>query len=219
MRSDRLRAVIAAAFMLLLFCLFTLAVATVDVQPIGPNGSSVGLATLNGAFTRLVGTNSFWYHVSELLGIFMFLVPLCFAALGLYQLIRRRNPLKIDPDLLLLGVFYVVVIACYVAFDHFIINYRPVLIDGVLEPAYPSSHTMISLSVMGSAILQVRRRFPRTPLCRLVTPLLSAIMIITAMARALSGVHWLTDIVGGVLLAATLTLFYRAAICGIRKKR
>lgn len=219
MRTKRLRAAKAAVVMLLLFCVFTLAVATVDVQPIGPNGSSVGLATLNGAFARLVGTHPGWYTVTEWLSIAIILVPLCFAALGLRQLIRRRSPWKVDADILLLGVFYVAVIACYVAFDLFVINYRPVLIDGVLEPAYPSSHTMIFLCVMGSAILQVRRRFPRTPLCRLVTILLSAIMALTIVGRVLSGVHWLTDIVGGVLLAAALTLFYRAAICGIRRKR
>ncbi len=213
MRSNRLRAVIAAAFMMLLFCLFTLAVATVDVQPIGPNGSSVGLATLNGAFAHLVGTHPGWYTITEWLSIAIILVPLCYAALGLHQLLRRRSLWKVDSDILLLGVFYVVVIAFYVAFDLFVINYRPVLIDGVLEPAYPSSHTMIFLCVMGSAILQVRRRFPRTPLCRLVTILLSAIMVITIVGRVISGVHWLTDIVGGVLLAAALTLFYRAAIC------
>ena len=212
MRSNRLRAAAAATAMLLLTCVFTLAVATVDVRPIGPNGSSVGLAGINGAFAHLVGTNSFWYNVSERLGIFMFLVPLCFAALGLYQLIRRRHPLKIDSDLLLLGVFYVVVIAVYVTFDHFIINYRPVLIDGVLEPAFPSSHTMISLSVMGSAILQIRRRISRGTLQKALTLVLAITMVATAMARALSGVHWLTDIVGGVLMAATMTLFYRAAI-------
>ena len=211
MRTNRLRAAVSAAVMLLLFCVFTLVVATVDVQPIGPNGSSVGLAAINGAFARLIGTHPAWYTITEWLSIAIILVPLCFALLGLRQLIRRRSLLRVDSDILLLGVFYVLVVLCYVGFDHFVINYRPVLIDGVLEPAYPSSHTMIFLCVMGTAILQIRRRLARTPLCRILTVFLSAIMIITIVGRILSGVHWLTDIIGGVLLAATLTLFYYAA--------
>ena len=61
-----------------LFFLFTALVMTVDVQPIGPNGTTVGLASINGAFRDALGTtesyNELWRDVSAL-GACHFCIP------------------------------------------------------------------------------------------------------------------------------------------------
>ena len=41
--------------------------------------------------------------------------------------------------------------------------------------------------------------------------LCAVLMVVTVAGRVVSGVHWMTDIAGGVLLSASLMAFYRAA--------
>ena len=50
--------------LILLFIIVTMyiiLVKTVDVQAIGPNGSVVGFATINGWFHQMIGLNDTWY--------------------------------------------------------------------------------------------------------------------------------------------------------------
>ena len=204
---------ITATVLMLLFAAFTAAVATYDVQPIGPEGSSVGFASLNSRFAAAVGSSDFWYILTDWLSMIVLVIPVGFAALGLKQLIARKSLLKVDADILCLGVFYVVVLAFYVGFDQFVINYRPLLIEGVLEPSYPSSHTFIFLCVMGSTMLQLPRRLANRSLAAKLQLLCAAVVVLVIVGRVLSGVHWLTDIIGGLLLAAALLGYYYAAIC------
>ena len=128
------------------------------------------------------------------------------------QLIKRRSLLRVDSDLLLLGVYYVIVIACYLIFEMIPINYRPILIEGKLEASYPSSTTLLVLAVMPTLIFQVCRR-AKNPLIKKVTAVFaiafSALMVI---GRLISGVHWATDIVASVLLSAGLFMLYQSAV-------
>lgn len=68
--------------------------------------------------------------------------------MGATQLVRHRSLFAVDPDLLLLGVYYVLIAAAYLLFEAFPINYRPIPIDGVMEASYPSSTTLLVLSIM-----------------------------------------------------------------------
>lgn len=92
------------------FALWTWAVCRIGVQPIGPNGSRVGFGEMNHWFHQLTGVHMGLYTVTDWLG----LVPVCFVLgfglLGLVQLIRRRSLRKVDPDILLLGGFYILVL-------------------------------------------------------------------------------------------------------------
>ena len=206
-----------AAALLVGFCAWTAAVTVLDVQPIGPDGSAVGLATLNGWFHNLTGVHLSLYTVTDWLGLVPVAVGLMFSILGLFQWIRRKQLAKVDPDLLLLGGFYLVVGGVYLLFEHLVINYRPILLNGVLEVSYPSSTTLLALCILPTAILQIRRRIKkkaiRVPLA-LVLVALTAFMVV---GRICSGVHWLTDIVGGILLSAALVTAY-AALCNRPKK-
>ena len=190
------------------FVLWTILVCFVDVRAIGPEGSSVGFAALNGFVHELTGVNWFLYTITDWLGIVPIAVALGFAILGLVQLIKRKSLWKVDHSILTLGVFYIVVMAAYIFFEVVVINYRPTLIDGYLEASYPSSTTMLVMCVMPTAAMQLNARIKNTVLRRFAV---IAIVVFTAfmvIGRLLSGVHWITDIIGGALLSAGLVTMY-----------
>ena len=192
------------------FVLWTAAVRLIDVQPIGPQGSSVGFATWNRFVHNLTGVHMPLYTLTDWLGLVPFVFVLGFAVLGLVQLIKRKNILKVDRSILALGGFYVAVMAAYVFFEIFVINYRPVLIEGTLEASYPSSTTMLVLCVMPTAVMQLRSRIKNRPFRHVVSVALIAFTAFMVIGRLISGVHWFTDIIGGALLSAGLVSLYGA---------
>lgn len=198
--------------LLAVFALWTAAVYLVDVQPIGPLGSEVGFAALNGWFHALTGVHLWLYDLTDLLSV----VPLglcgAFGILGLCQWVRRKKLRRVDRDLLLLGGFYLAVAAFFVAFECFPVNFRPVLIEGRLEASYPSSTTLLVICVMSTAQMQLRRRLRPGALRRMVCAMLPCFAAFMVLARLVSGVHWLTDILGGAVLSAALVTAYRAVL-------
>ncbi len=198
------------------FVLWTVAVRFVDVKAIGPDGSSVGFAALNGAFHDAVGVHMSLYKLTDVLGYIPLLIVAGFAALGVWQLIKRKNLAKVDSDIYALGGFYVMVIAVYAIFEVFAVNYRPVMIDGALEASYPSSHTMLALCIIPTAMMQLKERIKNDALRKAVLAALAVLAAFLLIGRLLSGVHWLTDIIGGVLVSAGLVMLY-ASVCDILK--
>lgn len=201
-----------AAVLLLGFVLWTVVVCTVDVAAIGPRGSVVGLAALNGAFHRLTGVHFTLYHLTDWLGLVPVAVGFGFAVLGLVQWIGRKSLRKVDYSLFVLGGFYIVVAILYLVFEECVINYRPVLINDFLEASYPSSTTLLVLCVMPAAMLQWQARLKRVTARRWITAVTAAFTMFMVIGRLLSGVHWFSDIVGGVLLSAALVAAYRAVV-------
>ncbi len=202
---------------LLAFALWTVLVRYVDVQVIGPNESAVGFATVNGYFHSLTGAHMTLYHITDWLGLVPVAFGLGFAMLGLVQWIQRKNILKVDFSILALGGFYIVVMAAYLLFEIHVINYRPVLIAGFLEASYPSSTTLLVLCVMPTAIMQLRDRIRHKAFRRIISCSICAFIVFMVLGRLVSGVHWLSDIVGGVFLSAGLVLLYKC-ICDLGKK-
>ena len=200
-----------ALFFLAGFLLWTLLVLTLDVKPIGPRGSAVGFASLNGFFHKLTGVHMLLYTVTDWLGLVPIAVALGFALFGLFQWIRRRSILKVDRSILALGVFYLLVIAAYVVFEFVVINRRPVLINGYLEASYPSSTTLLITTVMPTALLQLYGRIKGKTVRRCAGLLISAFIAFMVVGSLFSGVHWLSDIIGGLLLSGGLVLAYDAS--------
>ena len=203
---------LAGTLLLVGFAVWTVLIQAIDVQPIGPNGSSVGFAVLNSWFHQLTGVHWTLYTLTDWLGLVPIFVCLIFAGVGFVQLVQRKSLLKVDLDILLLGVYYVLVIFCYLMFEMMPINYRPVLIEGFLEASYPSSTTLVVLSVMPTLYFQAQRRLAQNALRQTVcifSVLFSAFMVI---GRLISGVHWLTDIVGAALLSSGIFLIYKASV-------
>ena len=195
-----------------LFAILTWLVQTVDVQPLGVNGTNVGLYTLNAAFHRLWGVNMALYTITDWAGLVPIAVTLSFAVKGLVQLIRRKSLFKVDGDILLLGVHFIILAALYVIFEMNPVNYRPILIDGFMEASYPSSTTLLVLSVMPACAEQIRRRSPSPAVKTAVTILTAAFSGLMVLGRLVSGVHWLTDTLGAVLISAGLFHIYRGLV-------
>ena len=82
------------------FVLWTVLICFVDVKAIGPRGSSVGFATLNGYFHSLTGVNTSLYTITDWLGLVPIGVAFGFAILGLVQWIKSL--LKVDCSILTL---------------------------------------------------------------------------------------------------------------------
>lgn len=206
------------ALLFLLFFAFTLAVINVDVQNVAVEDitgtapsltTEVGFATLNALVHEALPHNSLFYKLTTLLGYAALLIVAGYGLLGVMQLIRRRSLKKVDTQLIFLGIFFVLTLLCYVIFEKLPINYRPVLLDAEegLEASYPSSHTMLALCVFGAMMVPYPQLFGKKalPLIRIGAGLLMAVSV---AGRILSGVHWLTDIAGAVLLSAALLSLY-----------
>ena len=208
-KKNKKRLVLGGGFVVA-FLLWTVLVRFVDVRAIGPEGSSVGFAALNGYVHELTGVNWLLYTVTDWLGIVPTAVALGFAILGLVQLIKRKSLWKVDHSILALGVFYIVVMAAYIFFEVVVINYRPTLIDGYLEASYPSSTTMLVMCVMPTAAMQLNARIKNTILKRCAIIAIIVFIAFMVIGRLISGVHWITDIIGGTLLSAGLVTVYDA---------
>ena len=212
MRRNKNRSLWMGLGLLLAFALWTVLVRWADVREVGPMGTRVGFAALNTLFHRLTGVHMTLYAMTDWLGLVPIGVCLGFGVLGLTQLLRRKRLRRVDPDILLLGIYYVLVILGYLFFEAVPINYRPILIEGRLEASYPSSTTLLVLSVMPTLKLQIDRRCDRAGV-KTVTgafaALFSAFMVI---GRLFSGVHWVTDIVGAVFLGLGLFFIYRYGV-------
>ena len=206
------RKLITAFSLLLSFALWTLLILIIDVRPVGVNDTSLGFATLNIWLHKLLGVHMSLYMITDWLSLIPLSVCSLFAGIGLGQLIKRKSLKKVDMDIILLGVYYLLVIICFTGFEFIPINYRPILIEGVMEVSYPSSTTLLVLSVMPTMVFQAKRRLTNKYFINITcifTYLYSSFMVI---GRLFSGVHWFTDIIGGILLSAGLFLTYVATV-------
>ena len=194
--------------LLVLSILYTVAVMFIDVRPIGPQGSVVGFAKVNQYFHTLLGTNILLYNITDWLSIPILFIMLGFAMAGLVQLIKRKSLLRVDSSILILGGFYVLVFLVYLFFELFVVNFRPVLIQGILEASYPSSTTMLMMCIIPTAIMQFQRLILVKRLRNLVNSFCGIYASFMIIGRVLSGVHWITDIVGGILFSTTLVMLY-----------
>lgn len=200
---------IITVILFVLFTAFTLAVKFIDVQPIGPDGSKVGFASLNEAVLKTTGTNETADTFSDLCIGLAIAVAALFAFTGLLQLIKRKSFLKVDFDLYALASFYIITATIYVIFLFLAVNFRPVFDDGVLESSYPSSHVFCSVGIFMTAMLQVRERIKNKTLSTILQIGCIVMSVAVVISKLLAGVHWFTDIIGGILGAAMLIADYR----------
>lgn len=210
------------AISLVLFILFgilTWTLVNVDVQPIGPESSTIGLASINKIVDDWIGTSEFWYKTTEVFGYLGILTAVGFALIGFGQLISRKSLFKIDSSIIILGIFYILVIGIYILFEKVIINYRPVIIDGELAASFPSTHTMMILSIMGMGIVQFGRIIRDKMKLKIVNTLSILIILVTIIGRMLSGVHWFTDILGGILISLALVFLFYSVTDIFERKR
>ena len=212
MKQNKKKHLWTGIWFLLTFLLWTAMIRCVDVQAVGPNGTKVGIAAFNLWFHHLTGVHMTIYTITDWLGLVPIVICLCFGAVGAIQMFRRRSLFRVDPDIILLGLYYILVILAYLVFEMVPVGYRPILINGILEASYPSSTTLLVLSVMPTLKFQLDRRTEK-PLIRKVTSLfVIAFSTFMVIGRSIAGVHWVTDILGAVFLSAGLFMLYRYAV-------
>lgn len=211
MKKESKKSLFLAVGLLLLFAAWTVAVCLVEVKAIGPDNSTVGFATVNRFVHTLTGVHMTLYNITDWLGLVPIFFGMGFAMLGLSQWIKRKNLFKVDYSILVLGGYYIAVMAVYFFFETLVVNYRPILINGCLEASYPSSTTMLVLTVMPTSAMQLNTRIKGKLLRRCIAFLITAFTVFMVIGRLISGVHWFSDIVGGVLLSAGLVMLYKFA--------
>ena len=211
------RNIITSITLIILSIVFTLLVKYIDVKPIGPNESLVGFADINKLFYNLIGSNMVIYKITEILGIIPLLIALIYIIIGIKQSIKRKSILKVDKEIYLLGFFYLFVIIVYIFFEKFVINYRPVLINNILEPSYPSSHTLMSICICISSII-INKKIFRNNLADIENIISIIVMALIIVGRIISGVHWFTDILGGIIISSTLVVLFYTVLNSIKPK-
>ena len=186
-----------------------------DVAAIGPAGTEVGFSHINQFVHEFTGVNMIWYDITDYIGYGAIAVCGMFAVAGFVQMIKRRSLLKVDREIWALGGLFIAVIGCYVFFEKYIINYRPIVMPGETAPeaSFPSSHTMLIMTVM-IAVMIVSDKYFSKGLGVLVRVLCFVITLVTIGGRLYCGVHWFTDIIGGILLSATLLFLFAAVVSG-----
>ena len=208
--------ILICVLLVLISIIYTILVKYVDTSTIGPNGSVVGFSSLNSFVFNLTGNNMTLYKITEILGIIPILIALMYAVIGLIQVIDRKS-LKVDKELIALGILYIIVILIYVFFEKCIINYRPVFIDGILEASYPSSHTLLSICICGSALLINKYLFNNKKIYKYINIISIISMVLIVLGRLLSGVHWASDIIGSIIISITLLKILETYYLSIKK--
>ena len=201
-------------FSAILFVVLIIILKTVDVRAVGPLKSEVGLSHLNLAALNFFGSSEAWFEVTEVLGLFAIASGGIFAVVGLIQLIKRKSLIKVDREILSLGGLYAVLGIVYVFFDKVTVNLRPMLApdETIAESSFPSSHTVLTVVIMGSILMLLDKYIKNKTARQILSSVCTIICVITVVGRLLSGVHWLTDILGGIILSVFLLSVFKLFI-------
>ena len=212
MKKSGKKQFISGITFVVIFIIWTWLIQKVDVKPVGQNGTDIGFATFNCWFHKLTGVHMGLYTITDWLGLVPVFVCIVFGGIGLRQLIQRKSLFRVDFDLIYLGIYYVIVIFGYLFFEIYPINYRPILIEGIMEASYPSSTTLLVLSVMPTLMLQVNRITENRYAKRGIYAFTIVFSVFMVIGRLVAGVHWFTDIVGAFFLSTGLFDLYKAIV-------
>ncbi len=212
MKTKERKILISGVASIIAFAIWTLLIQIIDVKPIGVNGTEIGLATINTWVHSVTGVNMMLYNITDWLGLVPIFVCMFFGGVGFIQLVKRKNLFKVDFDIIASGIYYAIVIGGYLIFEMIPINYRPILINGFMEASYPSSTTLLVLSVMPTLVFQSNRRLKSISLKRIISIIAIVFSIFMVVGRLASGVHWITDIIGSVLLSSGLFYIYKGIV-------
>ena len=212
MKKNRKYELYLGIISIFLFVVWTFLIMSIDVKPVGVNGTEVGFATINTQFHNFTGVNMALYNITDWLGLVPILICMMFGVFGLFQLIKRKSLLKVDFDIIVLGIYYIIVILGYLVFEMIPINYRPILINGFMEASYPSSTTLLVLSVMPTLTFQIKTRLKNNKIKIILNLVTVAFSLFMVIGRLVSGVHWITDIIGSCFLSAGLFYIYKSVV-------
>jgi len=210
--------IILSTLLLIISILYTICIKYIDVSSIGPNNSEVGLSTINKYIHELLPYKESLYKLTSILGIFLFIIVGIYALVGIIELIKRKSLLKVDKEIIALGVFYIVVALIFVFFEKVVINYRPVIIDNELEASYPSTHTLLTMCICISSIIINKLKYNNFKYIKITNILTIILALSIVIGRIISGVHWITDIMGGLIISLALLSIFKTTLLYIQKK-
>ena len=199
---------IIAISLMVAFIVLTSLLKFVDVRNIGEGNSSSGLSFIN-KLSSGITYNETLDKISDVFLIVSVLLVAIFAVIGCIQLIKRKSIFKVDREILLFGVSLIIMAVFWIFFEKaMIVNYRPIFIDGELESSYPSTHIMIVSFVCLSSVQMLENYLKKKAKILYIAAIL--IVVTTFTLRLVSGMHWLTDCVGGVILGCLLYFIFIA---------
>ena len=204
--------------LLILAVIYTVLVKFIDVKAIGPSGTKVGFATMNDWFRDLIGYNDMFYKISKYAGVIPFVFCAYYGLMGLIELIKNKSLKKVNYRYYILACFYVIFVALYFFFEKVVINYRPVVLKGVLEASYPSTHTLLAICLCGSSLI-VSKLLIKNKTLRMLADIAAWILMLTIVTtRVASGVHWLSDIFGGIIISLAYLSFFKLSLLRMETK-
>lgn len=191
---------------LAVFIIWTALVKVIDVHYVGAAGF-LGFYALNtqvNDFVQSLNTKTFKL-ITDVLMFVAIATCLPFAIVGLVQLIKRKDLKKVDSTIYVILAGYVAMVVMYFVFEIVKINYSPLSTAEELKASYPSSHVLVYSVMMGMAVLGLLHFVKMHDDLKLLINIFYMFSTL-AMAglRLFSGQHYLTDIIGGVLLSYTI---------------
>lgn len=205
------------AALFVVFAVFTIIAKFVDTSLVLTTNTKIGLSSINKPIFDSIKISDAWGTVSTVLFLVAALVALALIVIGVREFIKTKQLSKVNHKILFLIGLYMLTVFFYFLFEILIVNYRPLLDEGLAKASYPSSHTLLVCVVCLSACFIVPDYIKNKPLKITCISLLILISLLTPITRMLAGMHWFSDIIGSLLLSAALVMCYYSTTCLVKK--
>ena len=127
---------------------------------------------------------------------------------------RLKMKKKVEKNFIVTGLLFLLFVLFTIVVST--VDVRPIGPEGSkvgLEPSFPSSHTMLVLCIMGTAMVQFHWLI-QNKVIRMLLNVLSGIVIVVTVGGRL-----ITDIVGGMLLGAAFIMLYYSIVFGVKYRK
>lgn len=186
--------ILGASFLFLFILLIILL--CFDKAVIAENGYEVGLSHINNLVNYSYKENV--DLMSDLIFYVTFIVVIYAFSIGLYQLIKKKSLYKVDKSIIIFGIALVIAIIVWLLFDKVIeLNIRP---THKIEGSFPSTHVMLAtfFALSCHGFLCLRDQDKLIKYSSLVLAII--IIVIVTITRVIAGVHYITDVCGGLFI-------------------
>ena len=147
-----------------------------------------------------------WNKITNIILIVAFAVLAVFVILGLYQLIKRKSLKKVDKELTFMTLPLALMATAYLVFDKLIIiNTRP---NGSGEPSFPSTHTMVVATIFFLVAIVLPKYIKNRAIWIILDLLMLVLLIAVSFGRVLANMHWVTDVIAGLIFAGVFAGIY-----------
>jgi len=179
--------------------ILTIILLNFDKAVIATNGYEVGMSHVNNLVKYEY--KSWADKISDVLFYLTFIVPLLAVALGIYQLVKEKSLKKVDLVIIIFGVFLILAIIVWLLFDHAIkINIRP---THEIKGSFPSTHVFLTTFFVLTCHGYLCYKYDNKLIKYLSLIIAIVIIIIMTIFRVIAGVHYITDVFGGVVIGIT----------------